>query len=98
MRVQGCGGPEQLGLEEVEEPRVHPPEVLVRVHAAGVNPVDTYIRSGAHAVRPARPCTPGRDAAGVVAAAGEGVPRGGLEPEDGHTPHLYGHARVVRGG
>jgi NADPH:quinone reductase len=47
----------------------------VRVRAAGVNPVDTYIRSGAHAVRPALPYTPGLDAAGEVEAVGEGVER-----------------------
>lgn len=43
--------------------------------AVGVNPVDTYIRSGAHAVKPQLPYTPGLDAAGVVEAVGEGVTR-----------------------
>jgi NADPH2:quinone reductase len=47
----------------------------VRVHAAGVNPVDTYIRSGSYAVKPALPYTPGLDAAGVVETVGEGVSR-----------------------
>jgi NADPH2:quinone reductase len=41
--------------------------------AAGVNPVDTYIRSGTHSIRPALPYTPGKDAAGIVEAIGEGV-------------------------
>jgi NADPH2:quinone reductase len=47
--------------------------VLVRVKAAGVNPVDTYIRTGTYALKPALPYTPGMDAAGVVEALGPGV-------------------------
>jgi len=75
IRVHEFGGPEVLRLEEVEEPRAGAGQVLVRVAAAGVNPVDTYIRAGAHAVRPALPYTPGLDAAGVVEAVGVGVTR-----------------------
>ena len=48
-------------------------QVLIKVHAAGVNPVDTYIRSGNYARKPALPYTPGSDAAGVVEAVGEKV-------------------------
>ena len=76
IRVYEFGGPEVLRLEDVAEPRPAAGQVVVRVRAAGVNPVDTYIRSGAHAVRPALPYTPGLDAAGEVVAVGEGV--GGL--------------------
>ena len=47
----------------------------MRVRAAGVNPVDTYIRGGGHAVKPQLPYTPGLDAAGTVEAAGDGVER-----------------------
>ncbi|XP_026230375.1 quinone oxidoreductase-like [Anabas testudineus] len=47
--------------------------VLIRVHACGVNPVETYIRAGMFARRPNLPYTPGGDAAGVVEAVGEGV-------------------------
>ena len=75
IRVQEFGGSDVLKLEEVPEPSVGAGQVLVRVRAAGVNPVDTYIRSGVHAVRPALPYTPGLDAAGEVAAVGEGVKR-----------------------
>jgi len=49
--------------------------VLIRVGAAGVNPVDTYIRSGAYARRPALPHTPGMDIGGTVEAVGSGVTR-----------------------
>jgi len=48
---------------------------VVSVKAAGVNPVDTYIRSGQYAKRPALPYTPGMDAAGIVESVGEGVRR-----------------------
>jgi len=75
VRVHEFGGPEVLRLEEVEAPRPAAGQVSVRVRAAGVNPVDTYIRSGAHAVRPRLPWTPGLDAAGVVEEVGEGVTR-----------------------
>ena len=75
IRVHEFGGPEVLRLEELAGPSPGAGQVLVRVRAAGVNPVDTYIRSGAHAVKPPLPYTPGLDAAGEVVAAGEGVTR-----------------------
>jgi NADPH2:quinone reductase len=75
IRVYEFGGPEVLRLEEVDDPRPGPGRVLVRVGAAGVNPVDTYIRGGVHAVKPSLPYTPGLDAAGAVEAVGEGVTR-----------------------
>ncbi|MDQ3745565.1 MAG: NADPH:quinone reductase [Acidobacteriota bacterium] len=75
IRVHEFGGPEVLRLEDVEGPRPAAGQVVVRVRAAGVNPVDTYIRSGDHAVKPPLPYTPGLDAAGEVEAVGEGVAR-----------------------
>ena len=75
IRIHEFGGPEVLKLEDVPEPRPAAGQVLVRVRAAGVNPVDTYIRSGAHAIKPPLPYTPGLDAAGTVEAASEGVTR-----------------------
>jgi NADPH2:quinone reductase len=62
-----------LRLEEVADPRPGPGQVLVRVRAIGVNPVDVYIRTGAHAVKPPLPYTPGMDAAGLVEMVGEEV-------------------------
>lgn len=73
IRVHELGGPEQLKLEEVTVPQPATGQVLVRLHAAGVNPVDVYIRTGNHAVKPPLPYTPGMDGAGVVEAVGEGV-------------------------
>ena len=75
IRVNEFGGPDVLKLEDVPEPSPAAGQVLVRVRAAGVNPVDTYIRSGAHAIKPQLPYTPGLDAAGEVVVVGEGVTR-----------------------
>jgi NADPH2:quinone reductase len=73
IRVHEFGGPSVLRCEELPVPDVGTDQVLVQVHAAGVNPVDTYIRSGTYALKPPLPYTPGTDAAGVVAAIGAGV-------------------------
>jgi len=73
--VREFGVPGVMKVEEVEDPTPSAGEVVVRVHAAGVNPVDTYIRSGQNSMRPELPYTPGMDAAGVVDAVGEGVRR-----------------------
>src|SRR3954471_22966163 len=78
IRVHEFGGPEVMRLEEVPDPLPGSEQVLVRVAAAGVNPVDAYIRSGLHAVRPGLPYTPGMDAAGVVASVGMNVRRIGV--------------------
>lgn len=75
IRVHEPGGPEVLKLEEMPDLKAGPGQVVVRVKASGVNPVDTYIRAGAHAVKPPLPYTPGMDAAGDVEAVGEGVTR-----------------------
>lgn len=75
IRVHEFGGPETLRFEDVPDPSPGPDQVVVRVEAIGVNPVDTYIRAGRHAVRPDLPYTPGSDAGGVVAAVGEKVAR-----------------------
>ncbi len=54
--------------------------MLIRVHRAGVNPAETYIRAGAYTFLPELPYTPGGDVAGVVERAGPGVSR--LAPGD----------------
>jgi NADPH:quinone reductase len=70
VRVHQFGGPEVLRLEEVPTSQPGPGEVLVRMHAIGVNPVETYIRAGTYAYKPALPYTPGNDGAGVVEQVG----------------------------
>ena len=78
--VHRFGGPEVLTLESVPTPTPAAGQVLVRVHAAGVNPFDTYMRAGTYAIKPPLPYTPGSDAAGVVETVGEGVHR--VKPGD----------------
>jgi NADPH2:quinone reductase len=73
IRVHRFGEPEVMELEDVPDLQPGPGEVVVKVHAAGVNPVDTYIRSGMYRPDLALPFTPGIDAAGVISAVGEGV-------------------------
>jgi NADPH:quinone reductase len=73
IRVHQFGGPEALQFEEVPTPKPDAGQVLVRVHAAGVNPYDTYMRAGTYAIKPQLPYTPGSDAAGTVEAVGSGV-------------------------
>ncbi len=75
IMVREFGPPEVMKLEEVPDPVPQRGQVLVRVRTAGVNPVDTYIRSGIYARKPALPYIPGFDAAGVVEAIGADVDR-----------------------
>ena len=75
IRVHEFGGPEVLRLEEVPIPAPAPGQVVVQVKAAGVNPVDTYIRSGTYTFKPSLPYTPGMDAGGIVESVGQGVTR-----------------------
>lgn len=66
------------GVMKVEDVELAPPtgtQVLVKIEAAGVNPVDTYLRTGIHAHAPKLPYTPGKDAAGVIEAVGGDVTR-----------------------
>ena len=73
IRVHEVGGPEVMVLEEVPTPTPGPGEVLVRVEAVGVNPVDTYIRAGHYPLAGSLPYTPGFDAAGVIEAMGSEI-------------------------
>jgi NADPH2:quinone reductase len=73
IHVHEFGGPEVLRLEELPTPQPGPGQVLVRMHAAGVNPVETYIRAGKYARLPELPYTPGNDGAGVVEQVGTNV-------------------------
>jgi NADPH:quinone reductase len=73
IRAHSFGGPEVLQLENVDDPVPGPGEVVVELHAAGVNPADTYMRSGTYAILPKLPYIPGGDAGGVISAVGPGV-------------------------
>ena len=73
IRVHEFGGPDVMQLEELPNLTPSAGQVVVRVNAVGVNPVDTYIRSGLYPVKPSLPYTPGADAAGVIETVGEAV-------------------------
>ena len=73
IRISEYGGPAVLKLEEIPAPQPGPGQVVVRNHAIGVNPVDTYLRSNTDNRGPKLPYTPGSDSAGVVEAVGAGV-------------------------
>ena len=67
------GGPEVLQLTELPEPQVGKGQVLVKVHAAGVNRPDVLQRQGGYPPPPGAPATPGLEIAGEVTTAGERV-------------------------
>jgi len=80
IRVKEFGGPEVLKLEEVADLKPGAGQVVIQVRAVGVNPVDTYMRSGVYPRKPVLPYTPGTDAAGTVQSVGPGVTR--FQPGD----------------
>ena len=73
ISVQRAGGPEVLTEVEVPRPEPGPVEVLVRVHAAGVNPTDWKSRGRGNTFGAQAPYVPGYDVSGVVEAVGPGV-------------------------
>ncbi|WP_207756568.1 alcohol dehydrogenase catalytic domain-containing protein [Nonomuraea cypriaca] len=79
IRVHEYGGPEVLRYDEVPIPKPRPGEVLVRVHAVGVNPADWYLRDGLTNLPPetrpkfSLPVIPGTDVSGVVEAVAADV-------------------------
>ncbi|XP_069837548.1 quinone oxidoreductase-like [Dendropsophus ebraccatus] len=74
IRVSEFGKPDVLKLlTDVPVPSPGENQVLIRVHACGINPVDTYIRAGVYARKPSLPYTPGTDVSGVVEDVGTNV-------------------------
>ena len=71
--MKETGGPEVLVLRDVIMPIPSDTQVRIEVHAVGVNPVETYWRSGTAGRNPKLPYTPGRDASGIVDAIGKSV-------------------------
>ena len=75
IRVREFGPPSVMKIEDVSDPQAGPGQLVIAVKAAGVNPVDTYIRAGTYAKKPVLPYTPGFDAAGIVESIGPEVRR-----------------------
>lgn len=73
MMSHAVGGPETLELTEQPIPTPQSGEVLIRVHAAGVNFPDALISRDLYQIKPPRPFAPGGELAGVVEAIGDGV-------------------------
>lgn len=75
IRIHEFGASDVLRLEDIQAPQPGPGEVRIRVHAAGVNPVDYKTRQGGYPMVGADdlPITMGRDVSGVVDAVGKGV-------------------------
>ncbi|XP_043554486.1 quinone oxidoreductase isoform X2 [Chiloscyllium plagiosum] len=74
VRVYKFGGPSELKLEmDIPIPNPGENQVLIKVHACGVNPVETYMRAGTYPRKPSLPWTPGNDVAGVVEQVGQFV-------------------------
>lgn len=73
IRVNEFGPPEVLRLADVPDPTPGAGQVVVKVASVGVNPVDTYIRSGLYRPGLKLPYTPGLDAAGVITAIGPDI-------------------------
>lgn len=94
VRIHGYGGPEVLQYEDAPIPQPGEGEILVRVQAAGVNPIDYKMRSGAvQAIFPLTfPAILGSDFAGVVVEVGEGVKHITV------GEHVYGTAASEKGG
>jgi len=73
IEVQKFGDPDVMSLVEKKMPKPDKDELLVKVKAVGINPVETYIRAGTYPALPALPYTPGGNVAGVVHECGSGA-------------------------
>lgn len=94
VEIHQYGGPEELKYEEAADPSINPDDVLVRVYASGVNPVDWKIRQGGHRTGhdPALPRILGWDFSGVVEKVGKSV------TEWHRGDEVYGRPDLTRNG
>ncbi len=94
IRVHQFGPPDVMKLEDVPDPKPGPGQVLVRVRAVGVNPLDAYVRAGTYTIKVDLPYIPGSDAAGVIEAVGDGV----TQWKRGDRVYIYTTVSGVRAG
>jgi NADPH2:quinone reductase len=92
VRVHKYGGPEVLISEDIELPPPGPGQIRLRQHAAGLNYIDTYFRSGAYASPAGLPFVAGNEGAGEVIAVGEGVTEFQAGDRAGYLVTLGGYA------
>jgi len=87
--LKSFGGPESFDLCDVPKPRPHAGEVLVRVHATSINPLDCQVRRGDYADLVQLPAITGHDVSGVVEEVGQGVTT--FSPGDAvwYTPQIF---------
>jgi NADPH2:quinone reductase len=88
IQVVHFGEADVLQLTDLAQPQPADDEILIKVEAIGVNPVDTYIRAGTYPALPDLPYTPGKDVAGTVVACGS--PKTPFVP--GHRVYTCGTA------
>jgi NADPH2:quinone reductase len=86
IRIKEFGGPEVMKLEEIPDLKPGAGQVVVRLRAIGVNPVDTYMRAGTYPRKPSLPWTPGTDGAGTI----ESVASGGSRFKPGDRVYIAG--------
>jgi NADPH2:quinone reductase len=85
------GAPDVLELRDIPRPKPGPGELLVRVIAAGTNPVDAKIRAAGHWAKIPLPAVIGYDAAGIVEEVGPGVTEFKPGDEVFYTPEIFGN-------
>ncbi|VVE65089.1 NADPH:quinone oxidoreductase [Pandoraea anapnoica] len=87
--LQSFGGPESFALEDVPTPTPHAGQVLVRVHATSINPLDYQVRRGDYPDLVPLPSITGHDVSGVVEAVGPGVTGFSVGDEVWYTPQIF---------
>jgi len=89
MTLESFGGPDSFELCEVPKPVPHTGQVLVRVHATSINPLDYQVRRGDYADLVPLPAITGHDVSGVVEAIGPGVTNFAPGDEVWYTPQIF---------
>ena len=87
--LKSFGGPESFELRDVPKPVPHTGQVLVRVHATSINPLDYQVRRGDYADLVPLPAITGHDVSGVVEEVGPGVTSLAPGDEVWYTPQIF---------
>ncbi|ANN77848.1 zinc-dependent alcohol dehydrogenase family protein [Bordetella flabilis] len=90
LRLKSFGGPEAFELGDVPKPVPDTGQVLVRVHATSINPLDYQVRRGDYSDLVQLPAITGHDISGVIEAVGPGVTTFSPGDEVWYTPQIFG--------